>query len=125
MQLPYGFDFYGSKNSILKLNKNLYGFKNVSHNFWNLLKDGLEARGHERQSNTDLCVFLGKESIVLVYSDDYIIINMRDSKAADNLIKVLKEGYENFDFIDDENLEKYLEVDVKRHTYGRIELTQI
>ena len=31
---------------------------------------------------------------------------MRDSKEADNLIKGLKEGYENFDFIDDENLEK-------------------
>ena len=93
--------------------------------FWNLLKDSLEARGYERQSNADSRVFLGKESIVLVYVDDCIIINRHGSKAADNLIKSLKEGHENFDFIDDENVETYLGVDAKRHTDGRIELTQI
>ena len=57
-----------------KLNKNLYGLKNASHNFWNLLRNGLEARGYEKQSNSDSCVFLGKDSIVLVYVDDCMII---------------------------------------------------
>ena len=125
MQLPYAFDFHGSKTFILKFNQNLYGVKNASQNFWNLLKDGLEAREYERQINAHSCVFLGKESIVLVHIDDCIIINRRGSKTVDNLIKSLKEGHENFDFIDDRNLKTYLGVDIKRHTYGRIELTHI
>ena len=124
MELPYGFDIDGSKSYILKLNKNLYGLKNASHNFWNLLKSGLEARGYEKQSNSDACVFLGKDSIVLVYVDDCIVINRKGSTAADDLIKPLKEGIKNFDFTDDGDLDTYLGVDVKRHKNGNIELTQ-
>jgi hypothetical protein len=124
MEPPYGFDIDGKKNFILKLNKNLYGLKNASHNFWNLLREGLEARGYKQQSESDPCVFLGKESIILTYVDDIIVINRRGSTAADDLIKALREGHENFDFTDDGNLEKYLGVDVKRHKDGRIELTQ-
>ena len=124
MELPYGFDIDGSKRFILKLNKNLYGLKNASHNFWMLLKSGLEARGYEKQSNADSCVFIGKDSIVLVYVDDCIVISKRGSTSADDLIKALKEGHENFDFTDDGDLDKYLGVDVKRHKDGRIELTQ-
>ena len=124
MELPYGFDIDGSKRFILKLNKNLYGLKNASHNFWMLLKSGLEARGYEKQSNADSCVFIGKDSIILVYVDDCIVISKRGSSAADNLIKSLKEGHENFDFTDDGDLDKYLGVDVKRHKDGSIELTQ-
>ena len=124
MEPPYGFDIDGKKDFILKLNKNLYGLKNASHNFWNLLREGLEARGYKQQSESDPCVFLGKESIILTYVDDIIVINKRGSTAADDLIKALREGHENFDFTDDGNLEKYLGVDVKRHKDGRIELTQ-
>ena len=69
-------------------------------------------------------MFLGKESIVLLYIDDCIIINRCDFKVPDNLIKSLKECHEKFDFTDDGNLEKYLGVDAKRHTDGRIQLTQ-
>ena len=36
----------------------------------------------------------------------------------------MKEGHENFDFVDDVNLEKYLGLDLKRHTDGRIKFTQ-
>jgi hypothetical protein len=124
MEPPYGFDIDGKKDFILKLNKNLYGLKNASHNFWNLLREGLEARGYKQQSESDPCVFLGKESIILTYVDDIIVISKRGSTAADDLIKALREGHENFDFTDDGDLEKYLGVDVKRHKDGRIELTQ-
>ena len=109
MKLPYVFDFHGSKKFILKFNQNLYGIKNASHNFWNLLKDRLEARKYERQSNAHSCIFLGKESIVLVHIDDCIIINRRGSNVTDNLIKSLKEGHENFYFIDGGNFENILE----------------
>ena len=109
MELPYGFDIDGSRRFILKLNKNLYNLKNASHNFQNLLKDDLGARRYKRQSNADSSVFLGKESIILLYIDHYIIINRCGFNVADNLIKSLKEGHENFDFADDGDLENILE----------------
>jgi hypothetical protein len=124
MELPFGFDFDGRRHFILKLNKNLYGLKNASLNFFNFLKDGLEARGYEKQSASDSCVFLGKNSIVLVYVDDCIIVQKKGATCADDLIKELQEGPEKFSFTDDGDLEKYLGVDVKRHKDGRIELTQ-
>ena len=120
MELPYGFDLEGRRNFILKLNKNLYGLKNASLNFYNFLKAGLEARGYERQSVADSCVFLGKESIVLVYVDDCIILQKKGSSAADDLIQTLQEGEEKFSFTDDGDLQKYLGVDVKRHKNGQI-----
>jgi hypothetical protein len=101
MELPYGFDIDGSKKYILKLNKNLYGLKDAAHNFWNLLRDGLNARGYEQQSESDPCVFLGKECVILSYVDDCILIQRCGSTAVDDLIKSLQNGPENFDFTDD------------------------
>ena len=60
MELPSGFSSENSQRCVLRLNKNLYGLKNASLNFFNMLKEGLEARGYEKQSSSDACVFLGK-----------------------------------------------------------------
>ena len=124
MELPYGFDFDGRRNYILKLNKNLYGLCDASRTFWKMLKQGLELRGYEKQSTTDACVFLGKDSIVLIYVDDCIVIQKKGSSAADDLIRHLQEGKEAFAFTDDGSLDKYLGVDVKKLGNGSIELTQ-
>ena len=124
MELPYGFDVDGRRGYILKLNKNLYGLKDASRTFWNMLKRGLEARGYQRQSSTDSCVFLGKDSVVLIYVDDCIVIQRKGSTATDDLIRQLQEGEEAFAFTDDGALDKYLGVDVKKHRNGAIELTQ-
>ena len=71
MELPVGFDNDGYKGKhVLKLNKSLYGLKQAAYNWCQLLKSGLESRGYEHQSSTDNCVFLSKDSIVLVYVDN-------------------------------------------------------
>ena len=57
MEMPYGFDCDGNRGYVLKLNKNLYGLKQASYNWFNLIKSGLEARGYEHQSESDPCVF--------------------------------------------------------------------
>jgi hypothetical protein len=98
--------------------------RNASHNFWNLLCEGLEARGYKQQNESNPCVLLGKDSIILTYIDDCILIHKRGSSSANDLIKALREGHENFDFTNDGSLEKYLGVDVKRHKDGCIELMQ-
>ena len=125
MELPVGFDHEGSKGKyVIKLNKSLYGLKQAAHNWFQLLKSGLEARGYEQQSETDQCVFLGKNSIVLVYVDDCIIFSKKGSGIANKLISSLKDGHENFKFTDEGDISTYLGVDVKRHKDGKIELTQ-
>ena len=125
MELPYGFRGPdSSKRYVLKLNKNLYGLKQASYNWFELLKSGLEARGYVNQSNADRCVFFGKNAIILVYVDDCLIFEKKGSNAADTLIKELKDGPENFDFTDEGDITKYLGVDVKKHPNGTYELTQ-
>ena len=101
MEMLIGFNCEDPGQYVLRLNKNLYGLKNASLNFFNMLKDGLESRGYSKQSTSDACVFLGKSSIVLVYVDDCIIFQKRGASDADELIRRLQEGEEKFDFTDD------------------------
>ena len=124
MELPWGFDIDGSKNYVLKLNKNLYGLCNASRNFWEFLRQGLISRGFSKQSSLDQCVFYGKDAIMLVYVDDICIVQKEGSSVANDLIKDLQEGNEKFEFTNDGDLEKYLGVDLKRHRNGSIEMTQ-
>ena len=125
MELPWGFNVDGGKSKyVLKLNQNLYGLCNASRNFWEFLRDGLEARGFTKQSQSDQCVFFGNEAIILIYVDDCILLQKKGSQAAENLIRDLQEGNEKFEFTDDGTLNKYLGVDVKRRKDHSIKLTQ-
>ena len=125
MELPAGFDNGGyAGKHVLKLNKSLYGLKQAAFNWFQLLKKGLEERGYKHQSNTDKCVFLGKNSIVLVYVDDCIIINKKGSGVATRLINSLQDGNEHFKLTDEGNLDRYLGVEIKKREDGKVELTQ-
>ena len=49
MEFPAGFYCENSHQYVLRrLNKNLYKLKNASLNFFNMLKEGLEAQGYTR-----------------------------------------------------------------------------
>lgn len=124
-ELPFGFEGPNSNQKyVLKLNKNLYGLKQAAHNWFEMLRDGLQARGFEQQSHLDPCVFIGKDAILLVYVDDSLVFSKKDSGAADRLIADLQKENENFSFIDEGDIEKYLGVDVKKRKDGSYELTQ-
>ena len=124
MEMPYGFDCDGNRGFVMKLNKNLYGLKQASYNWYQLIKSGLEARGYDYQSESDPCVFISPDSIVLLYVDDCIIINKKGSKAAERLIASLARGHENFVFTDEGDLKQYLGVNVDKHSDGTMHLTQ-
>ena len=81
-----------SGSHIIKLNKPLYGLCQSSHNWCNLLNSSLETRGYDNQSATNPCVFIGKDSIVLVYVDDCIIFSRKGSGISDSLINSLAMG---------------------------------
>ena len=94
---------------MLKLKKNLYGFCDVSYNWFQRIKKGLGAEGFVR-SEVDQCVFLHKDCIVLLYVDDMIAL-AKDKHVLNKLVQNLKN--KNDILTDEGTLTKYLGVDVK------------
>jgi len=128
MELPYGFAVDGitdenSKGYVLKLNKSLYGLKQAAYNWFEMLSKGLRDRGF-KASETDPCVFLRKDCIVLCYVDDCILITKRNTKVADDLVDSLMNGHENFKLEDEGPLCRYLGVIVDRDKDGSIHMYQ-
>ncbi len=116
MHLPAGMIISGvpdgeSTSYVLKLRKSLYGLKQASANWHDLLKTSLVSRGF-KESVADPCVFIRKDMIVLVYVDDCILIS-RKSDVIDEFILSLIEGPEKFAFTDEGDLRRYLGVEIK------------
>ncbi len=97
MYVPAGMQLHGIPNDahhmyILKLEKSLYGLKQASANWYDMLKKALENCGLQ-ESVADACVFFKKDMIVLVYVDDCILISNQASIIQD-FIKSLEDGPE-------------------------------
>ena len=75
MDIPLGMVVRVNREEwVLKLNKALYGLKRASANWFDLLKTVLERRGyHQYQVNP--CIFYRKDSVVLTYVDDSVIVS--------------------------------------------------
>ena len=77
MELPIGFfineSAYGEIFSyVLNMNKNLYGLKQASLNWYDKLRDGLLARDFV-PSVIEPCFYVKYGMIILTYVDDFII----------------------------------------------------
>ena len=59
---------------VLKLNKSLYGIKQESKKWFDLLKPALKRRGYHK-FQVYPCVFYRKYSVILTYVDDSVIAN--------------------------------------------------
>ena len=75
MKIPIGFQVYGQTEAdsdnqyILKLNKNLYGLKQGSFNWYEKLKKLLVNR-YFKSSAIDPCLYIRNGMILLTYVDD-------------------------------------------------------
>jgi hypothetical protein len=93
MKLPPGFTIPGKvlteqerKEYVLKLEKNLYGQKQAG--IWHLhLKDNLLKLGF-KPSEHDESVFYHGSTIIIVYTDDTILLGP-NKEEIDNLVKLL------------------------------------
>ncbi len=85
--LPMMFDSPNGPDTILKLNKSLYGLVQALLSWYNHLTKGLEDTGLTKSDN-DPCLFFGNGMMVLVYVDDCIFFS-KDVKAIDEVIKCL------------------------------------
>ena len=90
------------------MNNSLYGLKQASANWYEMLSKGLADRGF-KSSKVDPCVFISDKAFVLVYVDDCIVIS-KESGFVDKFVHSLKHGSENFEFTEEGLLENYLKV---------------
>ena len=118
MELHAGMDLAGhgkdSSKYLLKLKRSLYGLKQASMNWHCKLKTTFEDRGF-MESLSDLCVFISKEMIILVYVDDCIIIS-KEALVIQKFISSLKSGIGDFIFTEEGNMNSYLGVDISSFT---------
>jgi hypothetical protein len=73
------------------------------------------------QSETDECVFYYKSSVLLVYTDDCIIMGASDAE----LDKMVKKLQSSFDLTEEGDLCDYLGIKVTKHEDASISLTQL
>ena len=115
MELPLGMELPSSfghpKSNVLLLKKSLYGLKQASMNWYEMLATALRDRGFKEAS--DPCVFLRHDMIFLTYVDDCILLSPK-KETIDAFISSLKNGPEKFVFTDEGSIEKYLGVDIQK-----------
>ena len=147
MEIPLGMEIPNATHEreyVLLLKKNLYGLKQASANWYDMLKKGLNLRGF-KESVADPCVFVkgsGTSShgtgdknlpvstsrvhqsvedfkreckdVIVLTYVDDCIILSRDKFALDKFVESLKLGPEKFDFTDEGTLSKYLGIEIER-----------
>lgn len=120
MELPNGMvgPDRSQKQYLLKLNKNLYGLKQASHNWFMYLCKALENRGYVA-SSLDKCIFFKEGIILLIYVDDILIIG-KDEEIVNEFQQSMKDGPEGFMFMDGGSVESYLGVQVEKRADGSL-----
>ena len=123
MELPTGINFPGGVHQnkhCLCLKKNIYGGKDSGQTWYLYLKSGLESIGFKR-SEHDPCVFYRGTNIVLVYTDDLILL---DKDSEDNIDKAVDDLLTIFRIDDGGSIDEYLGVKVQQLDEATILLTQ-
>ena len=116
MQLPIGFQFDGhteassEEHFLLKLNKNSYGLKQGSYNWYEKLKKSLVDRGF-KPSDIDPCLYIGNGMIILTYVDDCIMAGP-SMKNINAFVRSMKNGDENFVLTDEGDINKFLGIEI-------------
>jgi hypothetical protein len=115
MEIPIGVSVDGihqNKAYVLRLRKSLYGLKQASSNWYSYLKKGLKDHGF-KESQSDPCVFIRKDMIILIYVDDCVLVS-KSSDVIKSFIDSLTNGPEQFVFTDEGSMDKYLGVNIQK-----------
>ena len=117
LHTPQGVVFE-NHSSVLKLKKNLYGLKDAGRTWWQHLSEGLIEMGFT-QCQTDQCVFLKDDVIILIYVDDCCIISKNEKVITDTLNQLRK----RYTITDEGEMEEYLGIKLE-HMGNKIRMSQ-
>ena len=116
MNLPIGFQVDGqtkadsNRHSVLKSNKNLYGLKQGSFNWYEKLKTSLVSRNF-KTSYIDPCLYIAHGMIILSYVDNCIIVGPYMQKI-DVFVKLMEIGPNMFTLTNEGDIYKFLWIEI-------------
>jgi hypothetical protein len=90
LQFPAGFE-HKNEEWALKLKRNLYRLVQASQN-WFVKLSPIYARLGFKQSKSDPCLFLRKDMIIIMYTDDCVLY-ARYTKEIESFVKTLFDDY--------------------------------
>jgi hypothetical protein len=90
LRFPAGFEHKNEKWA-LKLKRNLYDLIQASRN-WFLKLSAIYERLGFKQSTSDPCLFIRKDTIIVLYTNDCLLY-ARDTKGIDSFVKTLRDDY--------------------------------
>ncbi len=132
MEVPAGYDvvegkltFVGEnhksteKQYAIRLLRNMYGLKQVGHNWYKHLQDELKTMGF-KQSKVDKCLFIRPDCILLLYVDDCLVFSPVNS-VLEGVITTLGK---KFRITVEDTVSSYLGLDVSCNTEGNLVIRQ-
>jgi hypothetical protein len=105
----------------IKLKRNIYGLVQASRNWFLKLSKIYEHLGF-KQSKSDPCLFLRKDMIIVLYTDDCLLYT-KDTNTIDEFVKILRNEYKltlnDLDPIDD-----FLDFHFSHKYNGELQMSQ-
>jgi hypothetical protein len=120
LQFPAGFEHKNEK-SALQLKRNLYGLVQVLPNWFLKLSAIYEILGF-KQSKSDPYLFLRKDMIIVLYTDDCLIY-ARDTKEIESFVKTLCDDYK-LTLNDPDPIDDFLGIHFFHQDNGELHMTQ-
>jgi hypothetical protein len=120
LRFPAGFEHKNEKWA-LKLKRNLYGLVQASRN-WFLKLSAIDERLGFKQSKSDPCLFLRKDMIIVLYTDDCLLY-ARDTKYIDSFVKTLRDDYK-LTLNDPDPIDDFLGIHFSHQDNGELHMSQ-
>jgi hypothetical protein len=124
VELPHHFRATEGVESVLKLNKALYGQLDAPKRWYDKLRAGLEARGLVA-SKVDPCLFISKHLICMIYVDDVCVVGTSQAKI-DALLQSFKDDGDqyNWEMTEEGSISDFLGIDIRRVSQRVWKMTQ-
>ena len=117
MELPLVIGVEGNRIEwVLNIKTSLYGLKQLSENWFDLLKNGIESRCNH-QYQFEPCVLYRKYSYILTYVEIFFKVSHK-KETITSLIESLKNGTENYCFTYEVYISNYPGVNTKKNQMG-------
>ena len=110
----------GGSEAMLKLEKSLYGLVQAPMYWYNHLLSKLQSKGF-KPSESDPCLFYGREFIILVYVDDCLFFGPK-AKDIEDFIQELQD--DGMSLTKEDDAFHFLGVEVVTHQDDKVELLQ-
>jgi hypothetical protein len=120
LRFPAGFEHKNDKWA-LKLKRNQYGLIQASRN-WFLKLSGIYERLGFKQSKSDPCMFLRKDMIIVLYTDDCLLY-ARDTTDIDKFVKTLHDDYK-LTLNDPDPIDDFLGIHFSHQDNGELHMSQ-